>query len=131
MRILLSPSSAGIDVGSIVVLPELIGNDLDPGNYMREVRALAMELRAWVVGGAHFDTNGPHPLNCGVVVDPQGDIAEHDGVEAASDLNGNMLRALKHGDIDMALLENARTFDLLIPKIEELTWGDPITERLR
>jgi hypothetical protein len=51
MRILLSPSSAGIDVGSIVVLPELIGNDLDPGNYMREVRALAMELRAWVVGG--------------------------------------------------------------------------------
>jgi predicted amidohydrolase len=34
-----------------------------------------MELRAWVVGGAHFDTNGPHPLNCGVVVDPQGDIA--------------------------------------------------------
>jgi hypothetical protein len=58
-------------------------------------------------------------------------VAEHEGVEAASDLKGNMLRALKHGDIDMALLENARTFDLLIPKIEQLTWGDPITERLR
>jgi hypothetical protein len=58
-------------------------------------------------------------------------VAEHEGAEAASDLKGNMLTALKHGDIDMALLEDARTFDFVIPKIEQLTWDDPIAERLR
>ena len=56
-------------------------------------------------------------------------VAEHEGVEAASDLKGNMLRALKHGDINMALLEDARTFDLVVPKIEQLTWDNPITQR--
>jgi hypothetical protein len=57
-------------------------------------------------------------------------VAEHEGAEAVSDLKDNMLRALKHGDINMALLENARTFDLVVPKIEQLTWDNPITERL-
>jgi hypothetical protein len=40
-----------------------------------------------------------------------------------------MVTALKHGDIDMALLEDARTFDFVVPKIEQLAWDDPITER--
>jgi hypothetical protein len=57
-------------------------------------------------------------------------VAEHEGAEAASTLKGNMLRALKSGDIDMALLENAKTFELVIPKIEQLSWDDPIAERL-
>jgi predicted amidohydrolase len=75
MHVLLSPSSGRIDAGSIVVLPELIGNELDSESYMRQVRALAIGLRSWVVGGSHFDTSGPQSLNCGVVVDPRGDIA--------------------------------------------------------
>lgn len=58
-----------------------------------------------------------------------GHVAEHEGVEAASDLKRNMLRALKHGDINMALLEDAQTFDLVVPKIEQLAWNNPITER--
>jgi hypothetical protein len=57
-------------------------------------------------------------------------VAEHEGAEAAMELKGNMLKALKHGDIDMALLENAKTFDLVIPKIEQLSWDDPFAERL-
>lgn len=56
-------------------------------------------------------------------------VAEHEGAEAASGLKEKMLQALKSGDIDMALLENAKTFDLLVPKIENLTWGAPIAER--
>jgi hypothetical protein len=58
-------------------------------------------------------------------------VAEHEGAQAASDLKANMLKALKSGDIDMALLENAGTFDLVIPKIEQLSWDDPIAERHR
>jgi hypothetical protein len=58
-------------------------------------------------------------------------VAEHEGAQAASDLKASMLKALKSGDIDMALLENARTFDLVIPKIEQLPWDDPIAERHR
>ncbi|MGB3897108.1 MAG: hypothetical protein WA973_00970 [Mesorhizobium sp.] len=58
-------------------------------------------------------------------------VAEHEGAQAASDLKANMLKALKSGDIDMALLENARTFDLVIPKVEQLSWDDPIAERHR
>jgi hypothetical protein len=56
-------------------------------------------------------------------------VAEHEGADAASELKDNMLSALKHGDIDMALLEDARTFDFVVPKIEQLAWDDPITER--
>ncbi|MFC3205093.1 hypothetical protein [Aquamicrobium soli] len=58
-------------------------------------------------------------------------VAQHEGAQAASDLKASMLKALKSGDIDMALLENARTFDLVIPKIEQLPWDDPIAERHR
>lgn len=58
-------------------------------------------------------------------------VAQHEGAQAASDLKASMLKALKSGDIDMALLENARTFDLVIPKIEQLSWDDPIAERHR
>jgi hypothetical protein len=58
-------------------------------------------------------------------------VAKHEGAEAASALKGNMLRALKTGDIDMALLEETKTFDLVISKIEQLTWDDPVAERPR
>lgn len=58
-------------------------------------------------------------------------VAKHEGAEAASALKGNMLRALKTGDIDMALLEETKTFDLVISTIEQLTWDDPVAERPR
>jgi hypothetical protein len=58
-------------------------------------------------------------------------VAEHEGDETASTLKANMLAAIKNGDIDMALLEDRRGFDLVVSKIEQLTWDDPIAERLR
>ncbi|WP_156465206.1 hypothetical protein [Mesorhizobium sp. Root552] len=56
-------------------------------------------------------------------------MAKNEGEEASADLKGNMLNALKNGDIDMALLEESKTFDLVISKIEQLAWDDPIAER--
>jgi hypothetical protein len=58
-------------------------------------------------------------------------VARQEGDEAASTLKANMLAAIKNGDIDMALLEDRRGFDLVVSKIEQLTWDDPIAERLR
>jgi hypothetical protein len=40
-----------------------------------------------------------------------------------------MLDAIKNGDVDMALLEDRNGFDLVVSKIEQLTWDDPIAER--
>ncbi len=56
-------------------------------------------------------------------------VARQEGAEAASSLKDNMLKALKNGDIDMALLEERKTFDLVLSKIEQLTWDDPIAGR--
>lgn len=58
-------------------------------------------------------------------------VAKHEGAEAASALKANMLNALKTGAIDMALLEETKTFDLVVSKIEQLSWDDPIAERQR
>jgi hypothetical protein len=58
-------------------------------------------------------------------------VAQQEGAEAASALKANMLKALKNGDINMALLEETKTFELVISKIEQLVWDDPIAERLR
>lgn len=66
--------STSVDAGSIVLLPELIGNQLNPESYVREIQTLAIGLRSWVVGGSHFDSSGPKSLNCGVVASPSGDI---------------------------------------------------------
>lgn len=57
-------------------------------------------------------------------------VARHEGEEAASALKANMLGAIKNGDIDMALLEDRNGFDLVVSKIEQLTWDDPIAERI-
>ncbi|MGS1096224.1 hypothetical protein ACVCNR_16760 [Aquamicrobium terrae] len=51
-------------------------------------------------------------------------VENREGAEAASDLKNNMLESLKSGDINMALLEETKTFDLVVSKIEELTWAD-------
>ena len=48
-------------------------------------------------------------------------ISLHEGVEAAAKFKADMLNALKNGDIDMALLEERKTFDLILSKIESLT----------
>ena len=47
-------------------------------------------------------------------------ISSHEGAEAAAKFKAEMLNALKNGDIDMALLEERRTFDLIVSKIESL-----------
>lgn len=47
-------------------------------------------------------------------------ISSHEGVEAAAKFKEEMLGALKNGDIDMALLEERKTFDLIVSKIESL-----------
>ncbi len=56
-------------------------------------------------------------------------VANNEGEEAAMDLKGAMLKALKKGDIDMALLEESKMFNFVIAKIEQLSWADPIAER--
>lgn len=58
-----------------------------------------------------------------------GHVAKHEGEEVASALKVKMLDALKGGDIDMALLEDRSAYDLVVSKIEQLTWDDPIAER--
>lgn len=50
-------------------------------------------------------------------------IASHEGAEAAHNFKRELLQALQNGDIDMALLEESRTFDLVMSKIEAL--GQP------
>lgn len=47
-------------------------------------------------------------------------ISSYEGAEAAAKFKAEMLNALKNGDIDMALLEERRTFDLIVSKIESL-----------
>jgi len=48
-------------------------------------------------------------------------ISTQEGAEAAEKFKAELLNALKNGDIDMALLEERKTFDLIISKIESLT----------
>jgi hypothetical protein len=48
-------------------------------------------------------------------------IATHEGAESAEKFKANMLVSLEKGDIDMALLEEPKTFDLVISKIQALT----------
>ncbi len=48
-------------------------------------------------------------------------IAAHEGAESAAKFKTNMLESLEKGDIDMALLEEPKTFDLVISKIQALT----------
>lgn len=55
-------------------------------------------------------------------------VAKTEGEEAASALKSNMLEALKSGDINMSLLEETKTFNLVVSKIQQLTWDDPIAE---
>ncbi len=47
-------------------------------------------------------------------------IASRDGAEAAERFKEELLLALKNGDISMALLEENKTFDLVVSKIENL-----------
>ena len=48
-------------------------------------------------------------------------IAEAEGVEAARHYKAGLLASLKKGDVDMALLEERKTFDLVVSKIEALS----------
>lgn len=47
-------------------------------------------------------------------------IAEHEGEESAAKFKESMLDALKNGDIDMALLEESKTYEFVVAKIEAL-----------
>lgn len=47
-------------------------------------------------------------------------VEECEGAEAAAELKASMLKSLKNGDINMALLEENKTFDLVVSKIEAL-----------
>ncbi|MGX5734277.1 hypothetical protein [Bosea thiooxidans] len=47
-------------------------------------------------------------------------IASHEGAESAERFKEELLLALKNGDISMALLEENKTFDLVVSKIEAL-----------
>lgn len=47
-------------------------------------------------------------------------IAEHEGKESAAKFKEKMLNALRNGDIDMALLEESKTYEFVVAKIEAL-----------
>lgn len=51
-------------------------------------------------------------------------IAKNEGAQAASEFKAALLRALKNGDIDTALLEESRTFEFVVSKIEGLNPPD-------
>ena len=48
-------------------------------------------------------------------------ITAHEGADAAETFKRQMIHRLKSGDINMALLEESKTFDLVIAKVEALT----------
>lgn len=50
-------------------------------------------------------------------------VAQNEGDQAAVNLRSSLLEALKGGDVDMALLEEAKTFHLVVSKIEQLSVG--------
>jgi len=50
-------------------------------------------------------------------------IAQLNGPEAASRFKGDLLEEIKNGSIDMALLEDAATYDFLVEKIETIPVG--------
>ena len=47
-------------------------------------------------------------------------IAAKEGEEAAAEFKAKMLKALENGDIDMALLEESKTYDFVVSKIQAL-----------
>ena len=47
-------------------------------------------------------------------------IAKVEGPQAASRFKSNLLGALKHGSIDMALLEDAAIFDFVVAMVEDI-----------
>ncbi len=47
-------------------------------------------------------------------------ISARDGSEAAIEFKRRLLEALTSGDINMALLEESKTFDIVVSKIEGL-----------
>jgi len=50
-------------------------------------------------------------------------IAKTDGPEAALQFKRNLLEELKSGSVDMALLEDAATYDFVLDKIENIPTG--------
>jgi len=58
----------------IIVLPELIGGSADRSEYLAELRWLSTQTGAWVVGGSHHWKQAHGVVNCGVVVDPGGEV---------------------------------------------------------
>ena len=48
-------------------------------------------------------------------------IAAQEGAEAAAQFKSRLLEALTSGDINMALLEERTTFDIVVSKIEGLS----------
>ncbi len=47
-------------------------------------------------------------------------ITEREGAEAAAEFKSRLLEALISGDINMALLEESKTFDIVVSKIQGL-----------
>lgn len=60
--------------GDVLVLPELVGGELDADAYTAEVTALARGLGCHVVGGSHHDAGPGGVVNRGLVADGAGEI---------------------------------------------------------
>lgn len=134
--------------GDLVVLPELVGSDLTPADYLIRVRDLALGLGAVVVGGSHYDRTRPGTVNRGVVIDAAGEqTAEYGklhpyGVELRDGVvpgrlgggfrvGGRRLRVLLCADLwySASLAPGAGTDLLLVPAFSVTQWATPAPAR--
>jgi predicted amidohydrolase len=134
--------------GDLVVLPELVGSDLPPADYLTRVRDLALGLGAVVVGGSHYDRTRPGTVNRGVVIDAAGEqTAEYGklhpyGVELRDGVvpgrlgggfrvGGRRLRVLLCADLwySASLTPGAGTDLLLVPAFSVTQWATPAPAR--
>jgi predicted amidohydrolase len=148
-RRLLAARQSRLQAGDLVLLPELIGNELDHDNYLSEVLSLARDLKIWVVGGSYFNADGERLVNTGLVADPQGMVVARYGKSnpygsehrhqvvpgsgpAAFTLNGARCLVMICADFWHASAFPADQFDLiLVPAFSASQRPDPAMARAR
>jgi len=71
---LLERTGVSPENADVLVLPELIGGSADRSKYLMEVEELSHNAGVCVVGGSHYWREADRVVNCGAVVNPQGQI---------------------------------------------------------
>jgi len=74
IRAELGRSELGSTATSLIVLPELVGSELERHAYEESASDLALLFDAWVIAGSHHVRRGGSVFNSGVAVDPRGAV---------------------------------------------------------